>query len=304
MSERKAATRVIAWDGLAFRVPAAWDLARYARTRHGGRLLLEDAYSVRLELHWFRPWDGASLARLERRYQRQMAQAATGTPPPGFPAAWPPGWHAVACAPEAESGEQVALALTRPAGGRPLLLFWMVRSGARDRETATAALRGLAESLTVAAPGDPVAWDVLDVRACLPPDLALQRTLFRAGLKHLLFAGRNRRLALWQASLADLILKRDSGADWAAGLAARSALFPGAEFRALGEELQVARRRFSVAGRLQEWRVRAARYRAGWAHDPEANRLYLWVLQGRDPAALVLHGARFGPLDLAGDTRP
>jgi hypothetical protein len=246
--------RELAWDGVSFPVPAAWELAGYEQRAGATRLTIEDSADVRMEAEWSRRGAAAGAARIARRHARHAARlaalAARSAPLAGAPAPW------VAYRYDFADGRRLATALRLP-GEWPvaILLRWHQPRPEESRldEPALRALRQFDYRESGAIP-----WRAFDLRLRVPRRFRLAGTSLLAGRKLLVFECRLRRLMLWRFSLADRFLRGRPAAEALADWLNRHAGLRGARFSATADgRVAAARRRrrhpFGHAEEIGRW---------------------------------------------------
>ncbi|OGV61653.1 MAG: hypothetical protein A3K19_15230 [Lentisphaerae bacterium RIFOXYB12_FULL_65_16] len=285
-------THRFSWDGVSFEVPGAWNLALHAFENRETQVALEDDYAVRLEAQWTRLEKRPDLETVRTRYSRAaeaLGKAATATQPlDGLPEGWAGFLYSM---PE---DRQLAVAFV---GSRvpPGFALFKLHFAPGDKETPREVLRALTSSL-VFHNGDTVPWEAYDMSLEVPAEFKLVSTVLQAGQKCLGFQWRFRRLLVWQTSLADLVLKRQTKEQWAAGLLNRQEFLRGPQFTPGPDgSLLARRRRWNPLPHVEEIGRWCFRYHARCAHDPVGNKLFVWVWHHRRPADLAQLRGRVGP---------
>jgi len=290
----------IAWNGIRFVVPAAWEPGRIG-PRH---LVIESEAGPAMEIKWG-PVKGrfsqrVHLRRLSKLTLARGAALREWVPPQD----WQPALSRFECAGFAwEAGSEAAVGaiLHCPACRTASLIQFFQppgRSGAAGEAVAVLA------SLRDHRDDGRVAWTVYDILALLPSGFVLARHRFEAGRFFLEFRAGRRTIGLFRWAPAAVLLKdRDLScfAETVAGL-------DGMEFRATavaGEPAVEGRERAEgcvrrLAACLGLRPVRTARI---W-HVPARNRILGIVVEGRfaiDPAVMETVRSGYG---LAEENRP
>jgi len=297
---RTANGKEIAWNGIRFVVPAAWEPGRIG-ARH---LVVESEAGPAMEIKWGtvkgRFSRGDHLRRLSKLTRARGAILREWAPPQ----AWLQALTRFECAGfawEAGSEAAVGVILHCPACRTASVVQFFQppgRSGAAGQ-----ALPVLA-SLRDHRDDGCVAWAVYDIFALLPSGFALAQHRFQAGRFSLEFRAGRRTIGLYRWAPAAVLLRdRDLSrfAETAAGL-------EGLEFRAAavtGDPAVEGRERDEGCARrlatsLGLRRIRAARI---W-HIPGRNRILGIVVAGRfavDPALMETVRGGYG---LAEESRP
>lgn len=193
-----AASKHIAWNGLALSVPAEWQPARI-----GARdLLLESGRGPALEIKWGRVRGRFShrrhLARLGRGMRKTAAVKAWPLPEPW--AAALAGYDAAGFRWTAEGGSAEGAVLYCPACRTATLIqFFSGRAGGAAAEVLA--------SLRDHRPDGRREFALFDIRALVPERLALRSQRFEAGRFRLDFEMRGLRLSLLRWAPAEVLLR-------------------------------------------------------------------------------------------------
>ena len=290
----------IAWNGIRFVVPAAWEPGRIG-PRH---LVIESEAGPAMEIKWG-PVKGqfsrrAHLRRLSKLTLARGAALREWTPPED----WKQALSRFECAGFAwEAGGEAAVGVIlhcptcRTAS---VIQFFQPpgRSGAAGQAVAVLA------SLRDHRDDGRVAWAVYDILALLPSGFALVRHRFQAGRFFLEFRARRRTIRLFRWAPAAVLLRDRDLSRFAETVAG----FDGIEFRATaaaGEPAVEGRQRAEGCARrlasvLGLRPVRTARI---W-HVPDRNRILGIVVESRfaiDPAVMETVRGGYG---LAEENRP
>jgi hypothetical protein len=263
-------------------------LAYTQGTCESGRVKLTDEESVRLEVHWRTerrpsapgPAVAAFLADLRKKARKDRVQLDVQrnlnfASPPGFDVEcyrWTGDRQVLSMLSRCEEcGRQVHLQLYGERGGQ-------LRRLAR---TVFASLRDHSED-------DTLLWSVYDVQFRTPVAMRLTGSSLQSGCIRLTFGKRGARLEFVRASLAEVLLARQSLADWFRTFHARRLR----RRRYVGEEatvhghpgLRVTGRRWALLdpGRLLG---RGRVLRACCWHCDATNRLLLCAFDGREKGA-------------------
>ena len=290
----------IAWNGIRFVVPAAWEPGRIG-PRH---LVIESEAGPAMEIKWG-PVKGrfsrrSHLRRLSKLTLARGAALREWSPPQD----WKQALTRFECTGFAwEAGGEAAVgAILHCPACRTASVIQFFQSPGRSRAAgpAVAVLRSLQDHRD----DGRVAWAVFDILALLPSGLALVRHRFEAGRFFLEFRDRRRSISLFRWAPAAVLLRdRDLSrfAETAAG-------FDGMQFRATavaGEQAVEGRERTAgVARRLAAaLGLRPVRTARIW-HVPDRNRILGIVVEGRfaiDPAVMETVRGGYG---LAEENRP
>jgi hypothetical protein len=290
----------IAWNGIRFVVPAAWEPGRIG-PRH---LVIESDAGPAMEIKWG-PVKGrfsrrAHLRRLSKLTRARGAALREWTPPQDWLQALTR-FECTGFAWEAGSEAAVGAILHCPACRTASVIQFFQphgRSGAAGQAVA------VLSSLRDHRDDSRVAWAVYDIRALLPGGFVLARHRFEAGRFFLEFRDRRRTIGLFRWAPAAVLLRdRDLSrfAETVAGL-------DGMEFRATAVEGQPAvegrERTGGCARRLAaSLGLRPVRTARIW-HAPARNRILGIVVEGRfaiDPAVMETVRSGYG---LAEENRP
>jgi len=294
--------RRFAWDGFSFPVPEDWDLSEYFFGRGFSSVKMEDPVALRLELEWTRPAKRVDLAGLNERYlkgARRLGETAEeAATVNGLPAPWMGSRYAM------EDGRHLVTACRAASGARFACLLRLHFEGTGPRKPERV-LRMLASGFALHEEHI-IPWEFYDMSLHLGRDFRLVSTKLEAGRKSLVFEWRLRRLFVWQFSLANMLLKDGTPADWGADFLGKCKRIRGVTFQARADGSIAARRhrRFPV-GHYDEIGRMCLRYRAGWARVEEKNALVLAVYQYRSDADLEkLARSLDGRDDLSGAILP
>jgi len=293
-SRSQPKTRRIAWDGVSFDVPETWDLAGYEFARRVTRLELEDDFSVRLQAEWVHLRRRPEIGAVRRRYLKaaeRLARNASGTEQlDGLPE----GWTAFLYTMPERRRLAIGFAML-PA--TETFAFFQLHFGSEDGDSPGQVLHILAESLRRHQRGL-VPWIAYDMDIELPAIFRLDRSSFQAGLKMLAFRCGFRKLHIWQASLADMALSRQTKEQWAVQVLNSSRLFRGVRFVVDGDHVKACRSRLRPFGHYDEIGRWCFHYFIRCDHDHENNRLFLWVFNCRGKGDLPLLHGRVGPVKI------
>lgn len=252
--------RWIGWGGIGFQVPVHWHLGRIGR-RH---LFFNDDNTPVLEIKWALPGKNHTADKLVSRLVGQPGWNVTMCP-------LPPHWSkAVAGQPAAGFAWSVG-----PAQGRGLALrcaangTWILLQfpGPEPRPESEILLASLHDGCD----NSGVRWSLFDVCAHLSPAFGLKKWNFTAGAYRLDFGARGGTLTLHRLAPADVILRIQSLARLAAGLADGCALYP-------EDAHQWRLVRKGPAGWLDRVQGREGRLRL-W-HLADANRIFAVAMNG------------------------
>ena len=290
----------IAWNGIRFVVPSAWEPGRIG-PRH---LVIESDTGPAMEIKWG-PVKGrfsrrAHLRRLSKLTLARGAALREWAPPQDWKLALTR-FECTGFAWEAGSEAAVGAILHCPACRTASVIQFFQPPGRRGAAVQTVAVLA---SLQDHRDDGRVAWAVYDICALLPSGFTLARHRFEAGRFFLEFRAQRRTIGLFRWAPAAVLLRdRDLGrfAETVAGL-------DGMEFRATDvedrPEVEGRERADGCARRLASSLglrpVRAARI---W-HVPARNRILGIVVEGRfaiDPAVMETVRGGYG---LVEENRP
>ncbi len=287
-------TRTIAWDGLSFRVPATWDVSSYYFKKRLTSLELEDDYSCRLQAEWARLKKRPQLEVVRKRYQKAASRIAKTAERTQRIDKLPQGWTAYLYELSDKRRLAIAFVLPRDTG---IFGFFQLHFGPADPEAPRHTVRELADTLQFHTTGM-VPWKVYDVELELPARFQVVNTTFQAGLKMFTFNCGFRKLFIWQASMAHLVLKERSVEQWVAGTLNASPLIKGVWFKATSHGVKTRRSHWHPIGHYDEIGRCCFRYTLGYMHEQETNRLFLWCFNYRRKKDMTLLDGHIGPLDI------
>ncbi|NLW50065.1 MAG: hypothetical protein GXY85_04370 [Candidatus Brocadiaceae bacterium] len=282
-SDGEKALKAFGWQAVALNVPPDWELAYTRGSRETGRVRLTDGESVRLELDWRTDRGVASPAAVAGLFLAKQARKArrNGTAfdvQRGLNLAHPPGMD-VECY-RCVGPRQVLAMVSRCRECRRLVHLQIL--GARDDS-----LRSLARRVFSSLRDHPdegvCRWSIFDVRLQTPERLRLAESSLQSGRIRLSFARGPSRLEFTRVSLADVLLARQSLADWfrtmhARRLRRRRFVVEEAPVRGHAGLRVHGRRRLLLDPGRPVGRGRVLRA-ACW-HCEETNRLFLCAFDG------------------------
>ena len=275
----------IAWNGIRFVVPTAWEPGRIG-PRH---LVIESEAGPAMEIKWG-PVKGRFSRRAHlRRFSKLTLARGAALREWAPPKDWKQALSRFECAGFAwEAGGEAAVGaiLHCPACRTASLIQFFQPSG---RSGATGQAVAVLASLRDHRDDGRVAWAVYDIRALLPSGFALARHRFEAGRFFLEFRDRHRSISLFRWAPAAVLLRdRDLSrfAETVAGL-------NGMEFQAsavAGPSAVEGRERAAGIGRrlASSLGLRPVRTARIW-HVPDRNRMLGIVVTDRfaiDPAVM------------------
>jgi len=265
-----------AWDGVSFDIPADWNLSGYTHDRQQRRIEMEDDYAHRLDVEWLFSPAKLNAAIIEQRYLKSSKSltksAKESAPIKDLPRGWAGFLYAFA------DGRTLITAWAL-IPEQKFFVFFTLHFERDSKEQPEALVRAIAASLALHIAAL-VPWECYDISFQVPRTLKLEKTEFLAGRKMFLFQWRGRRLHLWFFSLADLLLKKHTLPEWAAGFLSGQRGLRGPKYVVEGNEVRAERR---------PWRPFHAdqigsfcfRYRCGVRHNPERNQIVLWAFHHR-----------------------
>jgi len=278
-------TRLFAWDGLSWRMPADWDLSSYSFGRNTARASFEDGYALRLEAEWTRPARVLDPEKIRRRYATR-ARAVTRTARHATQLApLPPGWTGFLYS--FPTGRRLITAFVLGPGSN-VFCFFQIHFTGQDPGNPAKVLKTIAQSFSVhQAPLVP--WSVYDVTFELPPQFKLFSSSLEAGRKLLVFHHRLRRLYVWHFSLAHILLRDANLQDWAAEFLNTFKPIKGPTFFVSPDGSVRAKRsrryRLGHADEISRW---CFHYHVRCEHLADKDQIALWLYNYRKPADLEL----------------
>ena len=286
-------TREFAWDGVAFSIPATWELAAHELTKGITRIAMEDETDVRLEIEWViprRPVDAETVHQRYLRLTKPFAESAEHVEEINpLPEAWSAFGYTMA------DGRRLLLATHGSRHDGSPICFVKLHGRAEEAAAMNHSLEQLTHTFTYQASG-PFAWHFYDVDLLVDRRLRLVGTALQAGRKFLQFEWRLRRLFLWVFSLADLVTRDHDMAAWCAAYLNDFKGIRGRRFVILPEGGIEARRRwYHLFGHSQEIGRLCWRYRVGFEHLQKRNQILLWVFHYRRESDSILLGNGFAP---------
>jgi hypothetical protein len=267
-----------AWDGVSFLVPRTWNLSSHRRDKGVVSIEMEDDTAMRLGIEWVRPRQDLDAEKVAERHRALVArlsrQPARSAAIRGLPAGW------TAFAHDMGERRRFVTASFLPSTGRFFALFRLHF----DRDFPDAkneCLSRIASSLSLHE-GPVVPWAFYDVSFEIGAEFRLAGASLQAGRKLMIFEWRLRRVLLWFFSLADLILKKQSLPEWAAGFLNQSKLLRGPRFEPQPDGRILAKRTWRYPyGHYEEIGRWCFRHAIGYRHIPERNQIALWACHYR-----------------------
>ncbi len=286
--------RRLAWDGIAFKVPVNWELARYDYLK-GGLIFLsiEDETSVRLEIEWLIPRSESQahrfLEKTKKALDKTMAHADRQTEIEDLP----PGWWATHC----EFSEVLAVqrrnrrlgvvqhALVSGIGlpdNRSLCCAIRLNFLPGDPEEPLQLCRDIIGSITYRSAGA-IQWAAFDIAFELDAAFVLEGTTFNIGSKLMIFRRDGRRLYLWLLSCADRFFdEADDESRWVIGFLNAQRRVPGIVFApSVNGGISWRRRGLIALCHRDELARRCFRYSIGFQRDHAINQVRIWVYNYR-----------------------
>jgi len=279
-----AGEHLFAWNGVAFLLPADWELSYCDVQRGVTSVIHEDDCDRRLEGEWLVPGSVPAQDKIQQRFQQQaraIADKATVVLPiAGVDDAWTAHEYHLADA------AVLVIAYRLPQGpGEPMALF-RLHFPAGSRDVPAVVMRSLGRSFRWWSFGE-APWQFYDVSFVLGRDFRLAATALQAGRKLLQFEWRLRRLYVWHFSLAEVILATQSLEAFCADFLRQSKVLPVPRWTPVpGGGLAYRRRRLHFFGQFEEIGRCCFKYYAWCRHDPARNQFALWVMHYRRAADL------------------
>jgi len=269
-----AGERWFAWEGMAIAVPGGWDPAVLQK----GYLRLEDERRPTLEMRWRFSPGSTSIQEIARAYISRLEKSLGGRAIPAFEDQDPiPGPESYEMAPfSVETGEMIFRgAVVLCPRCRRVAVLQMGSSCAEDTLSVPARI---VSSFRDYHSSDRVPWTLFDIRADVPGGYQLQSHSFKSGYFRMSFRRSTRWLTLHRWAPADVILRRTTLMEWAAGQYQK-------EIRNRGRDIQprsiggfpgveiVPKQGGSMVRQLGRALMRAGSFRALLWHNESANRL-------------------------------
>lgn len=232
---------------------------------------MEDDEAIRLEMEWARPGKQPKEERIRQRYAKMSAKLAEHADPIIEIEELPEGWAAFL---HVMPGQlKLVTAFWLSPGGRYFCFFRLhfSRSGNRRPERI---VRTLAESF-VLHEGDVIPWEFLGVSFRLGKDFWLDESTLEAGRKHMVFHWRLRKFHIWQFSLADIILRKESMAGYCCDFLNGFKGIKSTVFKPDGDKIVTERRKRYPFGYYDEIGRWCFNYAAGCIHQEEKNAIML-----------------------------
>jgi hypothetical protein len=272
-----AATHRFAWDGLSFRVPADWNLSACARIKDVWQIDMEDDYAPRMSAEWTTLAPQVDPQTVRQRYAKaagKLLEAVKSSEPlQDLPA----GWSAFLYTMPDDNRLLTAYRLP-PAGGR--FAFFSLHFPAGNAQSPRQILDTLIESFTVHDEAV-IPWQCYDLAFNMPREFKLAGHSFLAGRKNMVFQWRMRRFYLWQFSLAEEALKKQSLPKFAADFLNSVKGLRGPRFEARGGAVVARQRLIHPLGHMDQFKRLCLMYHIGFQHDPERNQIFLWLFHHR-----------------------
>jgi len=259
---------------MAMVVPAGWDPAVLQK----GYLRLEDARRPTLELRWrFSPKE-ASIQEIARAYVSRLETGLGGRPIPDFePGDLAPVKNEYEVAPfSVEAGETIfrGAVILCPLCRR---IFVLQVGIPRDEDSLSMPAR-IMSSFRDFHPSDWVPWTLFDIRADLPGGFQLHSHSFQSGYFRMSLRRGSRWLTLHRWAPANVILRRATLKEWAAGqyrkeIERRGRTLAPLNFTGFPAVEVVPKQGGTVVKRVGRTLLRPGRFRALVWHNEAANRI-------------------------------
>jgi len=282
------------WDGVAFQVPADWDMSAHELARGVTRLAMEDTSGVRLEMEWIRPPQRVQATGVRQRYLK-LAKALTETAAEVTDIqALPEDWSAF----RYDMGEGRLLTLatfSAPVAGGPVC-FIKLHDRLEQTNDPEGVCRQIADTFSHVETGFGD-WHFYDVHLRLDRQFRLVGTALHAGRKFLQFQWSLRRLFVWVFSLADLVTRDHDIASWCAAYLKGFKGIRGRRFEVDDDgTIRALRLWYHPLGHSEEIGRMCWRYRVDFRHVPERNQIVLWVYHYRSTGDIRVLEAGFDPV--------
>jgi hypothetical protein len=267
-----------AWDRLSFNVPENWNLSYYLCDKKSSSIRMEDDDSVRMEMEWVRRKYDIESDELLGRYRKQArdleAQADRCTAVESLPVGWT---GFVYDMPEGRC--LVALMFLGP--DRRFFALQKLHFLKKERDLRKAVVARIVETFSLHT-GASVPWAIYDMAFEMDSAFTLINTAFNAGRKMMVFQRKLTRLYVWQFSLADHLLKKQTLAEWAAGFLGTFKLIRAVRFVPQADgSVGTVRKRRHLFGHYDEMGRGCFRYKIGLRRLEAKNAILLWVYSFR-----------------------
>jgi len=275
-----------AWDGVSCCLPADWHLAHYHYKAEVVYLRFEDDYFMRLEVEWTWPKQAPQFTRVRARYHKQAESLAREASEYREYTELPDGWAAFAY--HMPDGNTLLTAYYADRYG-PFFGFFKGVFRQKDKVQPRQVAQLLGRSLRLHKRETVQPWAVYDVCCALPTEFALYDSVFQAGRKHLIMHWKYRKFYLWYFSLANLLLENVSVAEFAKTFLEWYPHIKGPKWYLDDKgEVQWQRSKWHPFGHTDEVARRCKLYKVHYEHQPDRNRIVMWVFNYRHRGDLNL----------------
>lgn len=276
--------RLFAWNGLAFLTPKNWELSETELSKGINRIVLEDDAMPRLELDWITPKDALDKDKVQKQCQKQtrkLSEAACEVVEvKGISNEWTAHEYRM------PDSRTLLIAYRVPSDTTSPFAFFRLHFSPKTSESPAVCFRSIAKSFSWYNAGL-TPWSFYDVDFRLNRDFRLVATSLQAGRKTLSFEWRLRRLFLWYFSLADIVLREKSLAQYCADFLNNLKLLPVPLWIPQGDTaLSYKRHKLYFLGQFEEIGRMCFKYHAEARLFPDKNQIALWVIQYRKESDL------------------
>lgn len=253
-------------------------MSYYHFGRQTAEARMEDDEVVRLEMEWTVKPQALDAREVIERHQKgartleEQAEKTTSI------AGLAPGWTGFLYN---MSHARVLVTLMFLAPDRRRLTSIRMHFKKNERELRTRVVQLLSDSFQVH-DGARVPWVVYDMSVEVDPSFHLINTAFNAGRKMLVFQKRLTRLYIWQFSLADMLLRKQSLPEWAAGFLNGFKSIRAVQFVPQADgTISTVRKLRHLLGHYDEIGRGCFKYHVGFKSLETCNAILLWVYSFR-----------------------
>lgn len=270
------------WDGFSFNIPENWDLSQYNFAKHSAGVQMEDELAIKLEFEWTRPSKTVDKTVLQERFGKSSSGLDKVALATEELEDLPPGWSTVVYSMPENRYFIIAFWLSPKSD---FFGFFKLHFEKMGKNKSVRILQEIIGSFVLHdTPAIP--WEMYDISIMLSRDFRLVNTSFQAGRKLLVFQWRLRKLFMWQFSLADILLKDKTMAEWAADFLNSYKELPGPVFEADEDGMTIGKKRRYPLGHYDDIGRLCLRYRVGCVRLPEKNAIMLSVFNYRSASDL------------------
>ena len=240
---------------------------------------MDDDHSVRLEAEWTRPKRSLDLVEIHKRFVKSLDEELQGAAKDSLSIEdLPSGWSAVLYTMSDKRRLLVGFLL---APGSTLFCLFRIHFQPGHSEDPRDVIKLITSSFRIHE-GETVPWVLYDMSLIMPSDFRLASTKLEAGRKLLVFQWRLRKFYTWYFSLADIMLRDRTLGEWSADFLNASKEIKGPKFVPSDNDGMHVRHGWPhFIGHSDEIGRLCFRYKIGYRHDAENNRIILWVYNYR-----------------------